>query len=416
MSKFITVIDRDFKLKALANHLWSHFNTFCNRITSELLDHEKFFFISLLLELIKFSLGENKLCALLISHLAPLALCLHSAVKSAYSPSVVRVLAILTVLLESDSLATTPLILSIAIDICWVSLLPPMSAMSSSIMDASSGAALQCALVDEAAYNCGVLSSFLATATGAINAFLRHSRASTSEVDGVRALVDYVSQLLSTRGAVAVVNLIAGDDEHLSLFLLHMLEIELQLSTIPASLLPNVQALFSHTTDAVSLFALFAEMVIAYDESAFVDFLCQPETHMLKYFLRITKVMALQGIPVLRAEARAIDENAVEDAEEDSTGRCTAIVWVRTARAETLQEAMAIVPAQVEVHFEQTSQKRDPPLKYVRRSTAREEFRLFLSRLSATLRKLGSKNIVPFNPQLLVNRLDLICKMQERSD
>ena len=153
-----------------------------------------------------------------------------------------------------------------------------------------------CSLIDP---TCGksIATAYLSLAAIVTHRSLALSPQHHGDIVSSLPVISFLRDTVQALGAAALMDCLTDDDEALVLFVLHLHLAELHVNSRPAiresnpDLAAMLDQLFSAGgyLNASDLFVLVVGKVFVWDVSTAVDFLSQPETSMLEYFLRLVK-------------------------------------------------------------------------------------------------------------------------------
>ena len=281
------VRDLEAKRLLICDNIRAAFDALTSWALSQEEQHAGFFLVGLLVEVLRESQASNSLIY------TDTLRCLHFFAEErvwSYLPSLARILTAMKWMLldlhtEDVFYQVTSAIATMhdrIVVICQSTLSLPDSE-SCSLLDPTCGKSIATAYL-----------SLAAIVTHRSLAFSSHHRAHPASSLPV---ISFLCEAAESLGAAALMDCLTDDDEALVLFVLHLHLAELHSNSRPtirdsnsdlAALLDQLFSVGSYL-NASDLFVLVVGKVFVWDVSVAVDFLSQPETSMLEYFLRLVK-------------------------------------------------------------------------------------------------------------------------------
>ena len=262
-----------------------------------------------------------------------------------YEPSLSRLLNILSLLLNRTISSSS--ILPAWIDIFRV-ITAYMKTASFSILTLflKNDTSVNCALIDSS-YNFSLLSSFLTLSLKFINHTANTAIITSSSTSAALAqeLLDILLCLLRCFTMETIMDLMSGNDDDLSLFLLHFIELEAKYVHATAEESSCIQLalleLKGLSFDSLNMFTYFLSNVVFCDVTVFIDLLTQPDTVMLTCFLRFLKLVdslpSLKVIKGIHFSSSATSDNSKTHSSlfcptnKTAVGKVKAIIWIASA-------------------------------------------------------------------------------------
>lgn len=215
----------------------------------------------------------------------------------------------------------------------------------------------------------------------------------------------FLSETVGHLGSVRLMEMMSCDDEDLVVFALYLHLIELRKESLSLKLSEAAPALFSALNQifaiglsSTSLFCFIVSRVFFLDVTVAIDFLCQPETPMLEYFIRLLRYLSSSRDFMVMSKIEV--SSAVHSRISGRRRFHRTLIW-RCLPENCLNDEY-VSPSEFAL------QERVKTMRSSIASVTMLEIIEFLDKLSSSISSLYAANAFPFAPNALISKIDRV--------